>query len=170
MTDSDWAVRHSTSGRVFMLNEAAISWGSKKQATIALSSCEAEIVAGSEAAKEAIGLTGLSTELGLHDGSPIDLHMDNQTGIHVAYNPEHHGRMQHVERRHLFVREAVEDHKIRVPFVRSVDNLADFFTKPLASRQFYAMRDTIMNIPRSMRAPPAAAVPDSTSAPARRSG
>ena len=57
-----------------MMNEAAISWSSKKQATIALSSCEAEIVAGSEASKEAISLAGLASELGLHDGSPIDLH------------------------------------------------------------------------------------------------
>ena len=59
MTDSGWATRHSTSGHVFMLNEAAVSWGSKKQATVALSSCEAEIVASTEAAKEGIGLSGL---------------------------------------------------------------------------------------------------------------
>ena len=52
-SDSDWAVRHSTSGRVFILNQAAISWGSKKQKSVALSSCEAEIVAASEASKEA---------------------------------------------------------------------------------------------------------------------
>jgi hypothetical protein len=76
MTDSDWATKHSTSGHVFMLNEAAISWGSKKQATVALSSTEAEVVAASEAAKEAISLSGLATELDLHDGSPVDLHMD----------------------------------------------------------------------------------------------
>ena len=50
MTDSDWAVQHSTSGFVFTLNKAAISWGSKKQTSVALSSCEAELMAGSEAA------------------------------------------------------------------------------------------------------------------------
>ena len=53
MTDSDWAVKHSTSGFVFMLNTAAIYWGSKKQTSVALSFCEAELMAGSEAAKEA---------------------------------------------------------------------------------------------------------------------
>ena len=146
MTDSNWAVKHSTSGHVFVLNEAAISWSSKKQATIALSSCEAEIVAGSEASKEAISLSGLATELGLHDGSPVDLHMDNQSGINVAYNPEHQGRMKHVERRHFFIRECVEDHKIRVPFVETAKNLADFFTKPLEKGQFVALRNIIMNI------------------------
>jgi hypothetical protein len=54
MTDSDWATRHSTSGNVFVLNRAAVSWGSKKQKTVALSSCEAEIVAASEAGKDAV--------------------------------------------------------------------------------------------------------------------
>ena len=54
LTNSDWAVKHSTSGYLFMLNHAAISWGSKKQTSIALSSCEAELMAGSEAAKEAV--------------------------------------------------------------------------------------------------------------------
>ena len=121
--------------------------GSKKQATVALSSCEAEIVASSEAAKEGIGLSGLTSELGLHDDSPIDIHMDNQSGIHVAYNPEHHGRMKHVERRHFFIRECVENHKIRVPFVSTHDNLADFFTQALPSKQFFALRDIIMNVP-----------------------
>ena len=53
MTDSDWAVKHSTSGFVFKLNCAALPWGSKKQTSVALSSCEAELMAGSEAAKEA---------------------------------------------------------------------------------------------------------------------
>ena len=151
MTDSDWATRHSTSGHVFILNEAAISWGSKKQSTVALSSCEAEIVAASEAAKEAISLSGLASELGLHDGSPVDMYMDNQSGIHVSYNPEHQGRMKHVERRHFFVRECVENHQIRVPFVRTTENIADFFTKPLHPRQFYSMRDTIMNVSHSRR-------------------
>eukprot|EP00965_Chrysotila_dentata_P118370 3912784-Pleurochrysis_carterae.AAC.1 len=53
-SDSDWAVRHSTTGWVFTHTQAAISWSSKKQASVALSSCEAEIVAASEAAKEAV--------------------------------------------------------------------------------------------------------------------
>ena len=64
MSDADWAVRHSTSGYVFTMSKAAISWGSKKQQSIALSSCEAEIVAASEAAKEAIYLDRIQAELG----------------------------------------------------------------------------------------------------------
>eukprot|EP00965_Chrysotila_dentata_P029530 981596-Pleurochrysis_carterae.AAC.1 len=55
-SDSDWATRHSTTGYVFIYNRAAISWASKKQASVSLSSCEAEIVAASEATKEAVYL------------------------------------------------------------------------------------------------------------------
>ena len=70
----------STHVRAF-IPAPAISWASKKQATVALSSCEAEIVAASEASKEAVHLAGLTAELGMHDGSPVDLHIDNQSAI-----------------------------------------------------------------------------------------
>eukprot|EP00965_Chrysotila_dentata_P005825 191790-Pleurochrysis_carterae.AAC.1 len=63
-SDSDWAIRHSTSGHVFMYGRAAITWSSKKQPSVALSSCEAEIIAASEAAKEATYLRTLLEELG----------------------------------------------------------------------------------------------------------
>ena len=67
MTDSDWALKHSTSGFVFMLNKAAISQGSKKQTSVALSSCEAELMAGSEVAKEAAYHRRYQEELGYID-------------------------------------------------------------------------------------------------------
>ena len=108
-----------------------MSWGCKKQATIALSSCEAEIVAASEAAKEGVYLKAFLSELGVLSSEPVPLAVDNQSAINVAYNPEHHSRVKHIERRHFFVREKVEDHELCVPFVRSADNMADFFTKPL---------------------------------------
>ena len=54
--------------------------------------------------------------------------------------------MKHVERRHFFVRECVENHSLRVPFVSTVENFADFFTEALAGPQFFKLRDAIMNI------------------------
>ena len=146
-TDSDWAVRHSTSGILFTVCDAAVSWSSKKQPTVALSSCEAEIMASSEGAKEAIYLGRFAQELGVGDDSPVQLATDNQAARQLSYNPEHHARTKHIERRHFFVREAVENHSISVPFVRSADNLADFLTKPLLPPQFFALRDLIMNVP-----------------------
>eukprot|EP00965_Chrysotila_dentata_P046691 1550563-Pleurochrysis_carterae.AAC.1 len=150
-SDSDWATRHSTTGYVFIYNGAAISWASKKQASVSLiSSCEAEIVAASEATKEAVYLSSLFSELlGAEQSTPTPLHVDNKAAIDLAYNPEHHSQTKHIDRRHILVREKVEDLQITVPFLRSVDNLADFFTKPLPPRLFLPMRDVIMNNSRS---------------------
>ena len=77
---------------------------------------------------------------------PIRLALDNQSAIAVAYNPEHHSRMKHVDRRHFFVRECVENMQIEVPFVRTDFNLADFFTKPLEPSRFFSLRNIIMNV------------------------
>ena len=67
----------------------------------------------------------------------------------MSYNPEFHDRTKHIERKHLWIRELVENHKVSVPFVRTHENLADFFTKPLPWRRFVELRDTIMNVPKS---------------------
>ena len=75
-------------------------------------------------------------------------HAQEINAILLAYNPEHQGRMKHVARRHFYLRELVEDHRLRVPFVSTVDNLADFFTKALKPSVFYPMRDRVMNVPR----------------------
>ena len=64
MSDADWAVKHSTSGFIFTMSKAALSWGSTKQPTIALPSCKSDIMAASEAAKEAIYLDRFVDELG----------------------------------------------------------------------------------------------------------
>ena len=146
MTDASWDVKHSTSGFVFLLNKAAIAWGSKKQTSVALSSCEAELMAGSEAAKEAVYFRRFQEELGYPDALPTELAMDNQAGIAIAYNPELHTKTKHIARRHFFIRELVEQQRITVPFVKTVDNWADFFTKALKPKQFTAMRNAIMNI------------------------
>ena len=146
-SDSDWGVKHSTSGHVFRLGSATISWASKKQPSVALSSCEAEIMAGSEAAKEAIYLSSFLNELGVTSPEPPPLRMDNKSAIDLAYNPEHHARTKHIDRRHYFVRECVEQGRLRVPFVSTADNIADFFTKPLMGKDFFRLRDIIMNVP-----------------------
>ena len=148
MSDSDWAVKHSTTGYIFNYSTAAISWSSKKQATIALSSCEAEVVALSEAAKEGVYLRRFLEDLGFASPSPTSVATDNTGAKALAYNPEHHERVKHVERRHFYVRELVEDGLLTVPYVSTTSNMADFFTKPLAAAQFFALRNQIMNFER----------------------
>ena len=145
-SDSDWAVKHSTTGFTFQYANATISWGSKKQTSVALSSCEAEIMAASEAAKEAVYLREFLNELGFGGKKPMKLYCDNQGAIDLAYNPEHHQKTKHIDRRHFYVRELVERGQLEVPYVKTAENLADFFTKPLAVKTFRAMRDKIMNM------------------------
>ena len=64
----------------------------------------------------------------------------------LSYNPEHHNRTKRVERRHFFIRDMVEKFELRVPLVSTVNNYADFFTKPLKSKVFFGLRNKIMNI------------------------
>jgi hypothetical protein len=103
-------------------------------------------MAGSEAAKEAVYLRRYEEELGYPNPLPTSLAMDNQAGIALSYNPELHAKTKHIARRHFFIRELVEEQRISVPFVKTIDNWADFFTKALRPKHFTAMRNAIMNI------------------------
>ena len=92
----------------------------------------------------------------------------------LAYNPEHHEKSKHIERRHFYVRELVENEELVVPFVSTTANMADFFTKPLAGEAFFRLRNTIMNLPprsgsaaRGSSARARASDSDCASAPAR---
>ena len=123
--------------------------GSKKQASVALSSCEAEIMALSEASKEAVYLTDFISELGFPASSTVSLATDNKGARDLAYNPEHHEKVKHIERRHFYIRELVEEQRLVVPYVNTVDNMADFFTKALPAASFYSFRNKIMNVPSS---------------------
>jgi hypothetical protein len=94
--DADWASdvndRKSTSGYVFLLGGGAISWGSKKQAAVTISSTEAEYIAAAHAAKEAVRLRRLLSELGVDTSSPTHIFVDNQPAMVIARNPEFHDR------------------------------------------------------------------------------
>lgn len=91
-------------------------------------------------------LSEFLTDLGFGADAATAVSTDNTGARALAYNPEHHERVKHVERRHFFVRDCVERHQITVPFVSTVDNLADFFTKPLTGKQFFTLRNRIMNV------------------------
>ena len=101
-------------------------------------------MAASQAAAEALYLSRFLHELGVCPDEPVPLGVDNTGARDLAYNPEHHQRTKHIERRHFFIRECVENQQLTVPFVRSADNLADFFTKPLGAAAFFPLRDRIM--------------------------
>ena len=103
-------------------------------------------MAASEATKEAVYLKNFCDELGerLSD-EPLDLGVDNQAARDLSYNPEFHQRTKHIDRRHFYVREMVEDMQIRVPYVNTDDNFADFFTKAFDGKKFFSLRAKVMN-------------------------
>ena len=135
-SDSDWGGsedRKSISGYCFLLNEKgpAISWKSKKQSIVALSSCEAEYVALSEAAREAIFLQQIYSDIKGMYTEPVLIMADNQGAMQLAANPIHHQRSKHIDIKFHFIRSLLEQGKIEIRYVPTNENLADIFTKSL---------------------------------------
>ena len=79
---------------------------------------------------------------------PSETFTDNIGARDLAYNPEHHKRSKHIERRHFYVRDMVEAMELRVPHVGTYDNIADILTKDLPSHTFHRLRAELMNEPR----------------------
>lgn len=133
--DADWANctsdRRSYTGYCFRLADGPVSWASKKQPTVALSSTEAEYMALTEAAKEAIYLRSFISQVCGTQYPTITLQSDSQSAQNLAYNPVHHGRTKHIDTKFHFIREKVTDGVIRLKFVRSSDMSADVLTKCL---------------------------------------
>ena len=144
MSDSDWSVRVSTTGVLILLNGIPIHWISKRQACIALSSTEAEIMAASTAGIEVIYHRNVLEELLLEQSSPTPLGVDNSGAVDIAHDPMHRGRTMHIERRHLKIRELVSDGAVKVYKISGDDNLADIFTKALNPRRFELLRSALM--------------------------
>ena len=143
-SDSDWggdlASRKSTSGYVFILAGGAVTWKSRKQSTVALSSTEAEYMAVAMATSEALWLKNLLFELAVSSISisrPLSIFCDNQGCVFVTKNPKEHSRLKHIDLRYMFVRDAVEKNKISVSFCSTSVMAADVLTKPLAKEKFY---------------------------------
>jgi hypothetical protein len=136
--DADWASnkhRHSISGYSFHFGCGAISWSSKKQYIIALSSTEAEYIAQTHAAKEALWLRSFINEVRGTGESPITINCDNQGAIALAKDNKFHSRTKHIDLRYHFIREAVQDKKITVNYI-PMENVSDVLTKSLAKPKF----------------------------------
>ena len=134
-TDSDYAGnsdnRRSTTGYIFTLYGGAISWMSRLQKCVALSTTEAEYVVAIEACKEAIWLIRLVGDLGLGDDMPI-LHSDSQSAIMLVKNPVFHAKTKHIEVKYHFLRQVLEDKRLE---------LVKVHTKSLSSDKFAHCRE-----------------------------
>ena len=148
-TDSDWAgdtdTRRSTSGYVFNIGSGALSWSSKRQATVALSSCEAEFFGQTQAAKEAIWLRNLLSELKPTDNVPktVVLYGDNQGAIALSKDPVFHPRTKHVAIQLKWQREKVAEGDVDIKWTSTDTQIADGLTKPLAKDAFQSFRKAL---------------------------
>jgi hypothetical protein len=124
--------RKSVGAYVFMLFGGAISWQAKKQSTVALSSTEAEYMAVTQAAKEALWWRAFMTSLGCPTLSPSTLYSDNLGCIALSKNPEYHSRTKHIDVKHHFVRQCVENGSLTLAFVGTTEMAADMLTKALS--------------------------------------
>jgi len=142
--DSDWAgdvdARRSTTGFIFTLNGGPVSWGSKRQSTVATSTAEAEYVAAAMATKEALWLRKLLSALGV-DGGAVPMGEDNQACLALVNNPEATGRTKHVDVAYHMVRDYMARGDVTFYFLPSAEMPADGLTKALPGPAFKAFRD-----------------------------
>jgi hypothetical protein len=134
--DSDWGgnldTQRSTTGYLFKIFEGVVSWRSRRQPTVALSTTEAECMASADAARQAIWLQQLLEDLQLGLGKdPFPIYNHNTDTVALSKNPVYHERSKHIGLQHHYLRERVEDGTISLLHIPSVNNIADLFTKPL---------------------------------------
>lgn len=146
-SDADWAGDHndrrSTTGYIFKLAECPISWSSKKQQTVALSTTEAEYMALSAAAQEATWLQQLLLDLRIETAKCVTILEDNQGCIALAKNPVFHSRSKHLDIRHHFVREKLVGGTLKLVYCPSEEMVADILTKPLSNAKFQLLKELI---------------------------
>jgi len=140
-SDADWAGDHetqrSTTGFTFVFGGAVVSWGSKLQKTVALSTMEAEYMGLCEASKESVWLNKLVQSVGSQglrtaiSGGPINIKVDNSGCIDFSENPVEHKRTKHIDIRYHFVREAITTDKVTLEHCATDDMVADPMTKEL---------------------------------------
>ena len=135
--DADWGNcedRKSITGYCFQMSKksAMISWKSRKQPTIALSTCEAEYMSLVSAIQEGKYLVSLLKEVTTMDQTYFNLFCDNQGTIALAKNPIKHQRSKHIDIKYHFIRDEISEKRVNVKYIPTENNIADVFTKPVS--------------------------------------
>ncbi|KAL9996697.1 putative RNA-directed DNA polymerase [Helianthus debilis subsp. tardiflorus] len=139
-TDADWAGnksdRRSTSGYFTLVGGNLVTWTSKKQKVVALSSAEAEFKGIARGLTKILWVKKLLTEIGFPPSKPNQILCDNKAAIQISENPVQHDRTKHIEAERNFIKEKIKTRVIELPFVRSEDQLTDVLTKAVNGRIF----------------------------------
>ncbi|CAI0540875.1 unnamed protein product [Linum tenue] len=148
-TDSDYAGdsddRKSTSGYIYFLAGGAVSWASKKQPVVTLSTTEAEFVAAAYCAAQGVWLRRILADIGwkssVEKGTVIMC--DNSSTIKLSKNPVLHGRSKHIDVIFHFLRELVRDEVVELRYYGNKDQVADIMTKGLSLEAFCRLREEL---------------------------
>ncbi|KAK3895615.1 hypothetical protein Pcinc_000538 [Petrolisthes cinctipes] len=145
--DADWAGdikdRKSTSGYCFHLGGGPVSWSSKKQSCVALSTAEAEYMAIASAIQEAVWLRKLAVDIQIDCKGPLLLYEDNQSTIAMSKNPQFHGKTKHIDIKFHYVPEKCNENVIQLVYCPTNDMIADIFTKGLNKDKFKRLREML---------------------------
>jgi hypothetical protein len=125
--------RRAVSGYAFLVNGGAVSWSAKRQEIISLSTTESEYVAATYAAKEALWLRSLISQLFEVPMDATTLFSDNQSAIALTKEHQYHARTKHIDIRFHFIRWIIEEGKLRLIYCPTNDMVADTLTKALPS-------------------------------------
>ena len=150
-TDADWAgctdSRKSTSGSVFQLGNSTVSWSSKKQSIVALSSTEAEYVALCSASQEVVWLRNLLKDIGFPQLNATLVYEDNQGAMCLAKNPKAHSRTKHIDIKYHYTRELVAKKILTIKYIPTGEMIADTLTKGLPKPKFQKFRSAMGILP-----------------------
>lgn len=146
-TDADWAEnitdRKSTSGYFTFVGGNLVTWRSKKQKVVALSSAEAEFRGMAKGLCELLWLKELLKEIGYSSDSVMRLFCDNKAVTQIAQNSVQRDRTKHVEVDKHFIKEKLEAKIVQFSFVKSEEQLADILTKGISSKVFHNSLDML---------------------------
>lgn len=135
-TDADGSMhedRKAISGYAFLIDGGAVSWSSKRQEIISLSTTESEYVALTHASKEALWLRSLIGQIFAPFVDPVPMNSDNQSAIALARDNQYHARTKHIDIRFHFIRWIIEEKKLRLVYCPTEEMVADALTKALPS-------------------------------------
>ncbi|KAJ9554165.1 hypothetical protein OSB04_018210 [Centaurea solstitialis] len=146
-SDSDYAGdlddRKSTSGYVFLFGKGAVSWSSKKQPVVSLSSTEAEYISAASCASQCIWLRNVLRELGSIEKGGTVINCDNNSAIQLSKNAVLHGRSRHIDVKFHFIRDLVNKEMVVLKYCNTQDQIADIMTKPIKAEQFRKLREML---------------------------
>ncbi|GKV30776.1 hypothetical protein SLEP1_g39556 [Rubroshorea leprosula] len=134
--------RKSTSGTCQILGSSLVSWYSKKENSVALSTTEAEYIAAGSCATQLLWMKQQLEDFGCKLES-IPIRCDNTSTINLTKNPIQHSRTKHIEIRYHFIREHVNNGDLTLEFVKTKNQLANIFAKPLSEERFCLIRHGI---------------------------